>query len=129
MLDHPDQDPQDELSNSSPNQLHGDYPPQQFDPSSYTPQQPPGGGEAYEQSMGMASMQQQQQQHLQFEQAHMGPALLHRHASSGPPYDQAMGPMIDPHDPMLDADPFGLSASMHYPTSYSSLDHQPPAPR
>ena len=27
--------------------------------------------------------------------------------------------MIDPHDPMLDADPFGLSASMHFPTAYS----------
>jgi len=27
--------------------------------------------------------------------------------------------MIDPNDPMLDADPFGLSASMHYPTAYS----------
>lgn len=26
--------------------------------------------------------------------------------------------MIDPGDPMLDADPFGLSASMHYPTAY-----------
>lgn len=26
---------------------------------------------------------------------------------------------FDPYDPMLDADPFGLSASMHFPTSYS----------
>lgn len=27
--------------------------------------------------------------------------------------------MIDPDDPMLDADPFGLTASMHYSTTYS----------
>ena len=25
----------------------------------------------------------------------------------------------DPYDPMLDADPFGLSASMHFPTQFS----------
>ena len=30
---------------------------------------------------------------------------------------------VDPSDPMLDADPFGLSASMHYPTSYSYDPH------
>lgn len=35
----------------------------------------------------------------------------------------AMGQAIDANDPMLDADPFGLSASMHYPTAYSD---QPP---
>jgi len=27
-------------------------------------------------------------------------------------------PMFDPFDPMLDADPFGLSASMHFPTPF-----------
>lgn len=26
---------------------------------------------------------------------------------------------IDPYDPMLDADPFGLTASMHFPTQFS----------
>ena len=26
---------------------------------------------------------------------------------------------FDPYDPMLDADPFGLSASMHFPTPYN----------
>ncbi|KAF2114414.1 hypothetical protein BDV96DRAFT_494673, partial [Lophiotrema nucula] len=30
-----------------------------------------------------------------------------------------MNHLFDPYDPMLDADPFGLSASMHFPTSYS----------
>jgi hypothetical protein len=26
--------------------------------------------------------------------------------------------LFDPYDPMLDADPFGLSASMHFPTQF-----------
>ena len=29
------------------------------------------------------------------------------------------GQLFDPSDPMLDADPFGLSASMHFPTPFS----------
>jgi hypothetical protein len=31
-----------------------------------------------------------------------------------------MNQLFDPYDPMLDADPFGLSASMHFPTLYDS---------
>ncbi|KAI9720861.1 MAG: hypothetical protein M1812_002700 [Candelaria pacifica] len=31
----------------------------------------------------------------------------------------AMNQLFDPFDPMLDADPFGLSASMHFPTQFS----------
>jgi hypothetical protein len=31
-----------------------------------------------------------------------------------------MNNLFDPYDPMLDADPFGLSASMHFPTMYES---------
>jgi hypothetical protein len=31
---------------------------------------------------------------------------------------------FDPYDPMLDADPFGLSASMHFPTPYTYESHQ-----
>ncbi|KIW06276.1 uncharacterized protein PV09_02747 [Verruconis gallopava] len=31
----------------------------------------------------------------------------------------AMNTGYDPYDPMLDADPFGLSASMHFPTQFS----------
>lgn len=27
--------------------------------------------------------------------------------------------MLDPYDPMLDMDPFGLSASMHFPTQFT----------
>lgn len=37
--------------------------------------------------------------------------------------DQSMTNAFDAYDPMLDADPFGLSASMHFPTNYS-FDHQ-----
>jgi hypothetical protein len=33
---------------------------------------------------------------------------------------------FDAYDPMLDADPFGLSASMHFPTPYTYDQHQNP---
>ena len=36
-----------------------------------------------------------------------------------------LGPMIDPYDPMLDADPFGLTASMHFPNPYTYPPVQP----
>lgn len=35
-----------------------------------------------------------------------------------------MNHLFNQYDPMLDADPFGLSASMHFPTNYS-FDHPP----
>lgn len=31
---------------------------------------------------------------------------------------------IDPYDPMLDADPFGLTASMHFPNPFNFQPHQ-----
>ena len=31
----------------------------------------------------------------------------------------SFGQMFDPSDPSLDADPFGLTASMHFPTPFS----------
>jgi hypothetical protein len=31
----------------------------------------------------------------------------------------AANQLFDPFDPMLDADPFGLSASMHFPTPFN----------
>jgi len=37
----------------------------------------------------------------------------------GGPVFGAMNQLFDPFDPMLDADPFGLSASMHFPTQFS----------
>ncbi|QIW95452.1 hypothetical protein AMS68_000970 [Peltaster fructicola] len=54
---------------------------------------------------------QQLTPHSQNEQNHMSPTA------------QLPTDMIDPNDPLLDADPFGLTASMHYPTAYS-FDHQ-----
>jgi len=38
--------------------------------------------------------------------------------SSGHVFHGMNHPLFDPYDPMLDADPFGLSASMHFPTMY-----------
>lgn len=38
--------------------------------------------------------------------------------SSAPEYAMA-NQMFDPFDPMLDADPFGLTASMHFPTQFT----------
>jgi len=35
-------------------------------------------------------------------------------------FNGGMNHLFDPYDPMLDADPFGLSASMHFPTMYES---------
>jgi len=34
-------------------------------------------------------------------------------------------PLIDPYDPMLDADPFGLTASMHFSSPFTYPPHQP----
>jgi hypothetical protein len=31
----------------------------------------------------------------------------------------SMTQLLDPYDPMLDMDPFGLSASMHFPTQFT----------
>lgn len=44
----------------------------------------------------------------------------HQAALADGPFDPASGgQMFDPFDPMLDADPFGLTASMHFPTQFS----------
>ena len=89
MLDHPDAD--DGFA-PSPDRLHGNYPPQ-FEPPN------PSTGEYYHPSMSASA------------------------PVSHPPHTDgefaAIGEMIDADDPMLDADPFGLSASMHYPTAYA----------
>ncbi|KAK3197511.1 hypothetical protein GRF29_216g413566 [Pseudopithomyces chartarum] len=41
-------------------------------------------------------------------------------ANDGSHAFNGMNNLFDPYDPMLDADPFGLSASMHFPTMYES---------
>jgi hypothetical protein len=48
-------------------------------------------------------------------QASMPPPDATARAGQVPP----MPTQFDPFDPMLDADPFGLSASMHFPTPYT----------
>lgn len=98
--------------------LQGNYPPQQYDAA----HPPPGQGFGYQQpgqsghmpppgQQQMTPQYEQQQQHLSQNQQQQG-----SESESGA---YASIPHIDPNDPMLDADPFGLSASMHYPTSYS----------
>ncbi|KAF2484222.1 hypothetical protein BDY17DRAFT_295230 [Neohortaea acidophila] len=98
-------DPED-LSNPAQSRLQGRYP-QSYD------QQAPQPGDYFPHGMSMPPDQQQmttqQQQQMQ--------ATGHGHPLDG--QIPTMEEMIDPNDPMLDADPFGLSASMHYPTSYS----------
>lgn len=39
--------------------------------------------------------------------------------TSGVSDGSGVGSFIDPYDPMLDADPFGLTASMHFPSQFS----------
>ncbi|EME50232.1 hypothetical protein DOTSEDRAFT_68942 [Dothistroma septosporum NZE10] len=97
MLD--ETEPEDIDRNHSP-ELHGTYPPQ------FEQGQGHQHGAYYEAQSGV---QHGQQQPL------MQPTS-HPNAEDGS-YD------VDPNDPMLDADPFGLSASMHYPTSYSYDPH------
>lgn len=54
--------------------------------------------------------QQMSQQQQQLGQQQMG---------SGPQGYNSMTQLLDPYDPMLDMDPFGLSASMQFPTQFS----------
>ena len=109
MLDDPDADA--DGSDPSPDHMQGQYPPQ-FDQQQQRPQRMPTSSGFYQQAIqGHPQMMQQQQM----------PGV-----SSGPHLDGGGGQfeMIDPSDPMLDADPFGLSASMHYPTAYQFGDPQ-----
>ena len=49
------------------------------------------------------------------------PELMAGHGSmnAGDSFGNGTGQIFDPFDPMLDADPFGLTASMHFPTQFS----------
>ena len=40
-------------------------------------------------------------------------------AGDNPATFSSMTQLLDPYDPMLDMDPFGLSASMHFPTQFT----------
>lgn len=45
----------------------------------------------------------------------------------GAGFVSSAGASFDPFDPMLDADPFGLTASMHFPTPYNfEVNHSRP---
>ena len=65
----------------------------------------------------------------QMQQMHSLQAMQPMQPMQPPPTSQAMDPNnsaysamtpgFDPYDPMLDADPFGLTASMHFPTQFS----------
>jgi hypothetical protein len=89
-----DQTDGEDNSDPSPDRLHGTYPPQ-FD------QMNPATTDFYRPSINVPPQ--------------MGPPQPNPDVQGGPFGND----MIDPNDPMLDADPFGLSASMHYPTAYS----------
>jgi len=119
MLDHPEHDA-DHRATTSPTRLQGTYPPQ-FDQQQR--QQQAGGAEFYQQSYGAQNGQQQMAPHPHYDQSQMM-NISQAETASGVQGPFAMGQVIDPNDPMLDADPFGLSASMHYPTSYSAMDQQ-----
>lgn len=122
MLDHPDHE-QDNTSDPSPDRLHSTFPPQFGDSQQ---QRQPHENDYYQHTMTMQPGQQQQMQaqghydHTQMMQTSQPHAPSAMTGSF-----EVLGQVIDPNDPMLDADPFGLSASMHYPTAYSAMEQQP----
>ncbi|KAH0349511.1 hypothetical protein KCU83_g5586, partial [Aureobasidium melanogenum] len=69
-----------------------------------------------------------QGQHAAQHSEHHGPAKSsnqdHDRAHPGEGQIPGMNQIFDPYDPMLDADPFGLSASMHFSTDYG-FQHPP----
>jgi hypothetical protein len=62
----------------------------------------------------MNPQQQQQQQQQQRQQPRTTQAGEHV-----PGFNSMTQQLLDPYDPMLDMDPFGLSASMHFPTQFT----------
>ncbi|MBE7179695.1 MAG: hypothetical protein INR71_00540 [Terriglobus roseus] len=80
--------------------------------------------------LGPQQQQQQQQQQAMHTTPNMAPEQ-HQQSPFQQPHDAPngnshyqsmnanMNTFFDPYDPMLDADPFGLSASMHFPTQFS----------
>jgi len=71
-------------------------------------QMPP--NQAHRHSAHPQQRQQQQQQQQQPQPQQMSQA-----GDNGATFSS----MLDPYDPMLDMDPFGLSASMHFPTQFT----------
>lgn len=63
-------------------------------------------------------------QHAEHHGPAKGTAQEHDRGHSGEGQIPGMNQIFDPYDPMLDADPFGLSASMHFSTDYG-FQHPP----
>ena len=57
-------------------------------------------------------------------QGHVPPSTPNMTEAGGGGYGGSGNHSYDSYDPMLDADPFGLSASMHFPTPYTYDAHQ-----
>ena len=62
---------------------------------------------------------EQQQQQAFTSNQHGVPITMTADGVSQSDAQPGFGQMFDPTDPMLDADPFGLTASMHFPTPFS----------
>jgi len=105
MLEDPDHD---DLVKSP--QLQGSYPPQFGDT------QAPRHADYFPPSQAMQQGHQQQMStQPKYEHGQVMPPTSHPADTDG---------QFDPSDPMLDADPFGLSASMNYPTNYAFEQQQ-----
>lgn len=61
---------------------------------------------------------QQQQQMLNQQQQHLNTQAMQL-TDNTQAYGTMTQQLMDPYDPMLDMDPFGLSASMQFPTQFS----------
>jgi len=65
------------------------------------------------------SQQQMNQQQQPINQQQLGQQTQGLQMGSGTQGYNSMTQLLDPYDPMLDMDPFGLSASMQFPTQFS----------
>ena len=76
-------------------------------------------------NMSSATAKQVQEQQRAENDAKASQAHHQQIDHQGPPQDRllmgdnSVAQLLDPYDPMLDTDPFGLSASMQFPSSFS----------
>ena len=99
MLD--DQDPSDHSAGPGPYPQHFDHPP--LPPGQQLPMSMPG----HPPMLPMQPMQPMQ------------PPPTSQPVDTNRPGFDGINQLFDPFDPMLDADPFGLTASMHFPTQFT----------
>jgi hypothetical protein len=93
MLDQ--EDPSDQSAGPGPYPQHQTFPPNGMQSQSMQPPMPPAQNPPFTSPAALAP-------------------------NDGGNVFNGMNHLFDPYDPMLDADPFGLSASMHFPTMYES---------